>query len=232
MVTNNITENLRVVKERVATACARVGRPVDDVTIIAVTKTHGADTVNAIVSAGIVDVGENRIQEFIAKRPGVTAECRWHLVGTLQRNKATKAIGQFEMIHSVDTIRIAEALSRLGHESDVTTRILLEVNTTGETTKHGFAPAETLGVAEKIAGLSSLRLEGLMTLGPLTDSTTTIRRSFQSLFRLREKLERDLGMPLPHLSMGMSDDFEIAVEEGATLIRLGRVLLGERAGSR
>jgi pyridoxal phosphate enzyme (YggS family) len=225
---STIKENLQRVQERIESAGSRVGRAIEDVTIIAVTKTHGSETVDAVLEAGVTDIGENRIQEFLAKRSKVTKPCRWHLVGTLQRNKATKAIGQFAMIHSVDRLKLAETLDRLGKENDWTTRILLEVNTTGEETKHGFTPDEVPAVAARVAGLSSLRLEGLMTLGPLTDDQTVIRRSFQSLFRLREKIEDTLAIPLPHLSMGMSDDFEIAVEEGATLVRLGRVLLGAR----
>jgi pyridoxal phosphate enzyme (YggS family) len=221
-----IIENLESVRERIARACSHVGRAVDDVTIIAVTKTHEPDTVDAVIEAGVADIGENRIQEFLGKEPDVNKPCRWHLIGTLQSNKATKAIGRFEMIHSIDRLKIAEVLSRLGEENGVTTRVLIEVNTTGETTKHGFAPDQTPEAAARIAELPSLELEGLMTLGPLTDNQTAIRRSFQSLFRLREKIEDSTGRSLPHLSMGMSDDFEIAVEEGATLVRLGRVLLG------
>ncbi len=223
-----IVENLERIRERVAQACSRVGRAVDDVTIIAVTKTHEPETVDAVIAAGIADIGENRIKEFAAKEPEVTRPCRWHLIGTLQSNKATKAIGRFEMIHSVDRLKIAAVLSRLGEENGVTTRILIEVNTSGEPTKHGFAPDETPEAASRIAELPSLELEGLMTLGPLTDNQTAIRRSFQSLFRLNEKIGESLGKPMPHLSMGMSDDFETAVEEGATLVRLGRVLLGAR----
>jgi len=225
---SDIVENLERVRERIAQACSRVGRAVDDVTIIAVTKTHEPEMVDAVIAAGIADIGENRIQEFAAKAPKVIRPCRWHLVGTLQSNKATKAIGRFEMIHSVDRLKIAEVLSRLGEENGVTTRILIEVNTSGEPTKHGFAPDETPEAASRIAELPSLELDGLMTLGPLTDNQTAIRRSFQSLFRLNEKIGESLGKSMPRLSMGMSDDFEIAVEEGATLVRLGRVLLGAR----
>ena len=223
-----IVENVERVRERIAQACSHVGRVIDDVTIIAVTKTHEPETVEAVIEAGVTDIGENRIQEFMAKQPDVNKPCRWHLVGTLQSNKATKAIGRFEMIHSIDRLKIAEVLSRLGKESGVTTRILIEVNTTGEATKHGFAPDQTPEAAARIAELPSHELEGLMAVGPLTANQTAIRRSFQSVFRLREKIEASLGRPLPHLSMGMSDDFEIAVEEGATLVRLGRVLLGAR----
>ena len=227
--THGIKENLAVVRERIGAACARAGRSEAQVTIVAVTKTHGPETVNAVLDAGIADIGENRIQEFLAKRWQVTRACRWHLVGPLQRNKAAKAIDRFELIHSVDRLRIAETLSRLGEENDVTTPILLEVNTTREATKHGFAPEETPDMAATIVELPGLRLEGLVTLGPLPEDQESIRRSFRSLFRLKAKLESDLGRPLPHLSMGMSGDYEIAVEEGATLVRLGRVLLGERA---
>jgi pyridoxal phosphate enzyme (YggS family) len=225
---NRIADNVERVRERIATACARVGRPAEGVTIVAVTKTHGPEVVDAVIDAGIADIGENRIQEFLAKRHEVKGACRWHLVGTLQRNKATKAIDRFELIQSVDRWRIAEALSRLGEEHDVTTKVLLEVNTTGEATKHGFAPEHTPEMAARVASLPWVQLEGLMTMGPLTDDETVIRRSFQSLFRLKSKIEGDLKTPLAHVSMGMSDDFEIAVEEGATVVRLGRVLLGQR----
>jgi pyridoxal phosphate enzyme (YggS family) len=223
-----IADNLKRINERIAAACSRVGRPVDAVTIVAVTKTHGPETVDAVIESGLSDIGENRIQEFLGKRDKVKAPCRWHLIGTLQSNKATKAIGQFALVHSVDRLKIAETLNRLGEENDLRTRVLLEVNTSRETTKHGFEPAETSAAAARIDGMPALQLDGLMTLGPLTDNTTAIRRSFQSLFRLKEKIEGSIGRTLPHLSMGMSDDFEIAVEEGATLVRLGRVLLGDR----
>ncbi len=223
----DIAENLQRVRDRVEKACARVGRSIEDVTIVGVTKTHGADAIDKLIDAGVADIGENRIQEFLAKAPLVSRSCRWHLVGTLQTNKATKAISRFVMIHSIDRLKIADVLSRVGGENDATTRILLEVNTSREATKHGFTADEAADAASTIAALPNLRLEGLMTIGPLTGDHAVIRRSFQSLARLREKLERSLKNPFPHLSMGMSDDFEIAVEEGATLLRLGRVLLGE-----
>jgi pyridoxal phosphate enzyme (YggS family) len=223
-----IVENLAKVRDRIEAACGRVGRAVDDVTVVAVTKTHGADVVERVIEAGISDVGENRMQEFLEKRPQVTLPCRWHLVGTLQRNKAGRALGQFSLVHSVDRVRLAETLSRLGGEQGETTRILLEVNTSGEATKHGFHPGDIQAAASEIAGLPNLELLGLMTIGPLTDDETAVRRAFQTLFRLKEKLERDLGKPLPDLSMGMSDDFETAIEEGATIVRLGRVLFGAR----
>ena len=224
----SIADNVRKVRDNIAAAAARVGRAPSDVTVVAVTKTHGADAVNAIVDAGIADVGENRVQEFLEKAPRVERPCRWHLIGTLQSNKATKAIGRFEMFHAVDRPKIAETLSRLGVEHGVTTRVLVEVNTSGESTKHGVAAEETPDMAARVEALPALELVGLMTLGPLTEDRSAIRRSFQSLFRLREKIDTTLGRHLPHLSMGMSDDYEIAVEEGATIVRLGRVLFGPR----
>jgi pyridoxal phosphate enzyme (YggS family) len=223
-----IEKNLQEVRTRIAAACRRVGRKADEVTIIAVTKTHGPAVVEAAIAAGVADIGENRVQEFIEKRSQVQRPCRWHLIGTLQRNKATKAIGEFEMIHSVDRVKLAETLQRLGSTRDLTTRVLLEVNTSGEATKHGFDAGEVIAAARAVAAMDHLQLEGLMTLGPLTEDATRIRRAFQSLFRLREKIELDLGRALPHLSMGMSGDYEIAVEEGATMVRVGRVLFGAR----
>ena len=223
----DIKQNLENVRERVARACERVGRQVEGVTIVAVTKTHGPQTVDAVVDAGVADVGENRIQEFVKKKAEVTRPCRWHLVGTLQRNKAAKAVGEFTLIHSVDRIKLAETLNRLSGERGVTTRVLLEVNTSREITKHGFEPEEIPRAVRAIGAMTGVQLDGLMTIGPLTDDETAIRRAFQSLFRLKRKVENEAAAML-HLSMGMTDDFEIAVEEGATLIRLGRVLLGPR----
>ena len=224
-----IKDNLEIVRDRIARACARSGRGVDEVTIVAVTKTHGPEVVDAVVEAGVVDVGENRIQEFLEKKQHVTRACRWHLVGTLQRNKATKALGQFEMIQSVDRLRLAETLSRLSVERGLETRVLIEVNTSGEATKHGVAPDEVVDLAGAVRELPGLLLDGLMTIGPLTDDESRIRQSFQLLREIRSRAEEELGATLRHLSMGMSDDFDIAVEEGATIIRLGRVLFGERS---
>jgi len=231
MMRDTIEANLCRVRERIEEACRRVGRPNSDVIIVGVTKTFGPEIVNALVDAGVEHIGENRIQEFIEKKPRVTRPCRWHLVGTLQRNKATKAVGQFELIHSVDRLTLAETLSRLGEERGITTRILLEVNTSGESTKHGFTPDDVAEAAAKVAALPGLSFEGLMTVGPLTGDPAVVRRSFERLRTLRDRIETGLGRSLAHLSMGMSDDFDIAVEEGATMVRLGRVLLGEHRGA-
>jgi pyridoxal phosphate enzyme (YggS family) len=212
----------------VEAALRGAGRSGDRVTVVGVTKTWGPEMVESLVEAGIEDVGENRIQEFLGKHEMVGRPCRWHLVGHLQSNKATKAIGRFHCVQSLDSVRLAETLSRLGVERGISTRALLQVNTSGESTKHGL-PAEALEeAAAAIAELPAIELLGLMTIGPLSLDLAETRRCFQELFRLRESVSRSLDRPLAELSMGMSGDFEAAIEEGATIVRLGTVLTGER----
>ena len=225
---STIQDNLKRVRERIEAALTRAGRSGDRVTIVGVTKTFGADKVDELVRAGVADVGENRLQEFLAKRELVTEDCRWHLIGHLQRNKATKAIGSFFMVHSVDSVRIAETLDRLGRERGVVTRSLLQVNTSGEAAKHGFSVEEAVDGAAALDALPNVRLDGLMTIGPLSMDETETRRCFRTLHHLREQASGVLKRKLEHLSMGMSGDFETAVEEGATILRLGTILLGER----
>ncbi len=223
-----IEANVERVKRRVADACARSARDAAEVTIVGVTKTFGPEVVDAMVEAGVGDIGENRIQEFLDKCSVVTRSCRWHFIGTLQRNKATKAVGRFELIHSVDNLELARALDRIGRERGISTRVLFEVNTSGEPSKRGFAPVELPDAARTASSLPALSLEGLMTVGPLTHDASAVRSAFALLRDLRDRTQGELGSRFAHLSMGMSDDFEIAVEEGATIIRLGRVLLGAR----
>lgn len=229
---SSIAKNIGIVRERIAAALQRSGRSGETVTIVGVTKKFGHERVEELIRAGIEDIGENRIQEFAEKKPMVRLPCRWHLVGTLQRNKATKAIGQFHLIHSIDSLRLAEALNRLGEERSIITRVLMQINTSGESTKHGFSPDEIMDPAGAISQLPFLKLEGLMTIGPLTEDASLTRRSCRKLRNLRDEMQRILRISLPELSMGMSDDFEIAVEEGATIVRLGTILLGERPHSK
>lgn len=223
-----LSQKIDRVRERIGGALERSGRGNENVRIVGVTKTMGHERVLELIRCGITDIGENRIQEFLEKSERVDLPCNWHLIGTLQRNKAGKAIGRFALIQSLDSMKLARTLNRLGGEHNQVTRVLVEVNTSGETTKHGFAPEETEACIGEIAELPYLELAGLMTIGPFTDDTAAQRRAFRSLFDIRGRLERSLSISLPELSMGMSDDFEIAVEEGATIVRLGRVLLGER----
>ncbi len=225
---STISDNVQRVRERVESAARRAGRRADEVRIVAVTKTFGPDVVEAIVRAGIEDIGENRVQEFLAKADAVTLPCRWHLVGPLQRNKARKVVGRVSLMHAIDGLRVAETVDRIAGEDDRVADILLEVNTSGEAGKHGVGPGEALAAGEAIASLRHLRLLGLMTIGPLSGGVPAARRSFRDLAAIARDLRRVTGLELPELSMGMSEDFEAAVEEGATLIRLGRVIAGDR----
>ena len=223
-------DNLERVREKIARAAEQTGRSVSDITIIAVTKTFGPEIVETAVRGGIIDIGENRVQEFLSKAEHVSLDCRWHLIGHLQTNKVNKAAGRFSLIQSVDSMKIAERLSRAGEERGIVTDILVEVNTSGEESKHGFAPEETIEAFGAVSQLPALQVRGLMTVGPWVTDTAVITAAFAGLRNLKERIERagTGGMVLEHLSMGMSGDFEIAIAEGSTMVRLGRVLFGER----
>lgn len=226
----SVRENLERVRERVARAAERAGRRESDVTIVAVTKTHGPEVVTEAIEAGIRDIGENKVQEFLAKAPAVTLPCRWHLVGHLQSNKVNKVIGRFALVQSVDSLKLAEIVGRAGERDGVVTDVLLEVNTSGEESKYGLAPDAALETCAAIARVPNVRVLGLMTVGPLVDDVAVTAAAFARLRRLKEEIEaaRIGNVSMEHLSMGMTDDFELAIAEGATMIRLGRVLFGDR----
>ncbi len=197
------------------------------VRIVAVTKTHGPEAIRAAVQAGLEDVGENRVQEALAKQEQLAdLPVRWHLVGSLQRNKARHAIGRFALIHSVDRAELAQELARRAAPGR-RQAVLVEVNCSAEPQKGGVDPAGLEPLLAVIAGLPALELRGLMTMAPLTTDEALQRRAFGLLRRLRERMTA-AGYPLPELSMGMSADFGTAVEEGATMVRLGTLLFGER----
>ena len=229
--TDTIETRLARVRERIDEAARRAGRDGASVRIVAVTKTFGPGAVEAIVRAGLDDIGENRVQEMLAKADRVRTPCRWHLLGPLQRNKVRKVVGRIAMLHALDDLRVADALDRVAAERDVVVDVLVQVNTSGEATKHGFAPERAVEAVVEAARRERLRVRGLMTIGPLGGSPEAVRRAFGDLARLRAQAQERLGRALPELSMGMSDDFEIAVEEGATIVRLGRVLTGPRSGA-
>jgi hypothetical protein len=213
----------------VAAACERAGRSPDEVTVVGVSKTFPATLVVEACRAGLTDIGENRVQEAAAKIPAVEAlgsRPRWHLVGHLQTNKVKTALGLFDIIHSVDSVRLAEFISRQAASLPVRQAgplpILLEVNVAGETSKFGLRPEETGRALEQMARLPGLAVQGLMTVAPLVDDPEEVRPVFRELRRLRDALG------LHHLSMGMTDDFEVAIEEGATMVRIGRAIFGPR----
>ncbi len=210
---------------RIATAAARAGREPSDIQLVAISKTVPLERLQVAVAAGLTAMGENRVQEAtpkVAALPGV----EWHLVGQLQGNKAGRAIELFEVIQSVDSTALAERLSRLA--GDRTVRILLQVNVDADPAKGGFTPAELREQLGGILSLPGLRTDGLMTVGRLVERPEDARSTFVGLRRLSESLRHTHATLGPALSMGMSDDFEVAVEEGATIVRVGRALFGER----
>ena len=203
-------------------------RAAQPVTIVAVTKGFGTDAVRAALAAGMGDIGENRVQEAVQKQDELGAGdkglgIRWHLIGHLQRNKARVVPGRFEMVHSVDSLELANELDKRA----TALRVLLQVNVAGESQKSGCTPDETPALARQVAALEHLRLEGLMTMAPLTDDVDAQRRTFRGLRVLRDRIKEE-GLWLPTLSMGMSGDYASAAQEGATVIRLGTVLFGPR----
>lgn len=229
MYDERLSEALPRVEERVAAALSRAGRT-GAVRLVAVTKGHPAEAVLAAHAAGLRDVGENRVQELDEKRAALPdVAVSWHLIGHLQRNKARRAVALFDWIHSIDSLRLAQELSKEAHRAGTTVRALVQVNASGEETKGGFDAAREADAVAEVAALPGLRCEGLMTMAPYTDEERVLRGTFR---RTRELLERCVaeGAALHgrELSMGMSHDYEIAIEEGSTMIRLGTVLFGER----
>ena len=211
---------------RVHQARAGLSHPVR---IVAVTKSQGPEAVRAAAAAGLDDVGENRVQEALAKiDTPVGARATWHMIGHLQRNKAKQVPGRFALVHSVDSGELAMELERRAVERGVTLRALIQVNLAGEVQKSGCAPAAAPALARAVAGHAHVKLEGLMTMAPLTVDEAVQRRTFRALRALRDALQEE-GLWLPALSMGMSSDYGAAVEEGATMLRLGTVLFGPRA---
>ena len=212
-------------RERIRTAVARGGHG-QDVTIVAVTKTHGPDAVQAVFDAGIRDVGENRVQEALEKMASLAVPVRWHLVGHLQRNKV-KALDRFALLQSLDSARLADAVSVVGEQTGTPVQVLVQVNVSGEATKGGFPPDLLPGEAERLVSRSGLVVRGVMTIAPERATERELRAVFAGARSAREMLAA-AGHPAVELSMGMSGDYEIAVEEGATMVRLGTILFGAR----
>jgi pyridoxal phosphate enzyme (YggS family) len=216
---------LAEVQVRVAAAVARGGHG-QRVTVIAVTKTHGPEAVRAAWQAGLPDVGENKVQEALGKMAAVDVPVRWHLIGHLQRNKV-RELDHFALVHSIDRASLADAVSAFGLARKRSVDALVQVNVAGEETKGGFAPADMPAEAERFVSRAGVRVTGVMTMAPIDANERTLRRVFEGARSARELLVT-AGHPAFDLSMGMSNDYEIAVEEGATMIRLGTVLFGER----
>jgi pyridoxal phosphate enzyme (YggS family) len=220
-----LAERVADVRARIAAAVARGGHG-QQVTIVAVTKTHGADAARAAYEAGLHDVGENKVQEALRKMALVEVPVRWHLVGHLQRNKV-KALEQFVLLHSLDSARLADAVCAFGLERGRAVDALVELNLSGEDSKGGYTLSELLPEAERLAPLAGIRVRGVMTMASFSATESQLHRVFAEAREAREELIA-AGHPAEELSMGMSNDYEIAVEEGATLVRLGTILFGAR----
>lgn len=220
--------NLRGVEERIKAACERARRDRSEIEIVAVSKTHPPETVREAASLGVGIFGENKVQEARAKIPECGNGLRWDFIGHLQTNKAREAVHYFDVIHSVDSLRLAEALSKEAALAGKNQRVLLEVNVSGEKSKFGIPPEDLTGVLGSVNALPHLTVEGLMTMAPFSDDPEKARPHFRRLRELRAQAATRTGIPLPQLSMGMTDDFEVAVEEGATLVRIGTAIFGER----
>jgi PLP dependent protein len=224
----DLETNLRAIQQRIEAACARAGRDPASVTLVAVTKGQPPEVVCAAAALGLCLFGESKVQEAKAKIPACPGKLRWHMVGHLQTNKCREAVGLFEMVQSVDSLHLAEELNQRAEQASKTLPVLLEVNAVGEASKFGYRPEQLLADLDRINALPRLELHGLMTVPPWTPDPDALRPIFRQMRELKERCEQVLGAPLPHLSMGMTGDFEVAIEEGATMVRIGTALFGER----
>jgi len=225
----NFTENLDSIRQRIAAACARAGRDTAAVTLLAVSKTHPPEAIREAVEAGQLLFGENKIQEAKAKIPLCPGRARWQFIGHLQSNKVRDAVELFELIQGVDTLAIAREISKRAVQAAKTMPILLEVNVAGESSKFGYPPDQLLAELKELNALPKIEIQGLMAIPPYVAVPEKARPYFQKLREVKTRAEDVLGAPLPQLSMGMSGDFEVAIEEGATIVRVGTALFGERA---
>jgi pyridoxal phosphate enzyme (YggS family) len=224
----DIAANLNSIQERIAAACERSGRIPSSVTLMAVTKTHPPETVQLAADLGIVYVGENKLQEAKAKIPQCPGKLRWHFIGHLQSNKVRDAVELFEMIQSVDSLSLAQEVNKRCEQAGKRMPVLLEVNLAGEASKFGYVPERLLADLSELNALPRLEIHGLMTVPPWKPVAEQVRPFFREARELKQRCEDRIGAPLPQLSMGMSGDFEVAIEEGATLVRIGTALFGER----
>jgi PLP dependent protein len=225
----DLAANFETIRRRIADACARARRDISQVQLLAVSKGHGPDAIAGAAQLGQTLFGENKVQEAKAKIPLCPGRLRWHMIGHLQSNKCRDAVQLFDMIQGVDSLALATEINKQADKFAKTMPILLEVNVAGESSKFGYNPDALLAEFEQINSLPKIETHGLMTVPPYSPNAERSREYFQQLRALKEKCEAILGAPLPHLSMGMSGDFEIAIEEGATIVRIGTALFGPRS---
>lgn len=228
-----ITENIETVRRRIREACFRCGRKPEEVLLVGVSKTFSPEHIREAMAAGLRDFGESYAQELREKREQLREEdIRWHFIGHLQTNKVKYLTDFVYLIHSVDNIRVAEEINKRAEKAGRKVNILLEVRTTTEATKYGIMPDKTVELAKQTSKLPWISVQGLMTMGPFSDDPNDSRPSFRQLVELRKQIEQEgiPGITMQHLSMGMTHDFEVAIEEGATMVRIGTAIFGERKG--
>lgn len=223
-----IAENLAILRQKIEETCKKTGRNSADIKIVAVSKYFGVDSILEAKKCGLTDFGENRAQELVLKFERLQNKVTWHFIGTLQKNKVKYVVSSAELIHSVDSVELVEEINKRAEKIEKVQKILLEIKTSGEETKSGLETEnEILNLVKKCSELRNIKLTGLMTMAPLTDDVNIIRKSFRDLRNLKNKINNK-GYNLTELSMGMTSDFEIAIEEGATMIRIGSAIFGDR----
>ena len=227
----SIRDNLSRVQDRIAAAAARAGRNPTSIGLVAVSKTKPVSLIVEAIDAGITDIGENRVQEAQSKHPQIASLVKWHLVGHLQRNKVKQALRIFNLIHSVDSLHLLDEIDRRSAQLNRTTEVLIQVNTSAEPSKYGLEPNQTLNFIENTHPYTHVRIKGLMTIGAFLPDPEAVRPMFVLLRQLRDKItaQQFPKVEMDNLSMGMTNDFEVAIEEGANLIRVGTAIFGERA---
>lgn len=228
----DIPSNINAIHQRMDAACARVGRASNSVSLLAVSKGQPPEAISLALQSGLLVFGENKVQEAKAKIPLCPGKARWQMIGHLQSNKCRDAVHLFEMIQSVDSFSLAQEINKWAVNLTKTMPILLEVNVAGESSKFGYTPEKLLADLSRINALPKIEIHGLMTIAPWSEDPEKVRPVFRKLRELKSECEQLLGAPLPQLSMGMSGDFEVAIEEGATLIRVGTALFGPRSSAR
>lgn len=225
-----IANRLASVHSAIAAAASRSGRTPADIELLAVSKTHPPEAVREAIDAGQLLFGESRVQEARAKIPLLPSHARWHFVGHLQKNKIRHALGLFELVHGIDSLDLARDFNRIAAEAGAFPRVLLELNVAGEATKFGFPPEKLRAQMEELLALDRLAIDGLMCIPPPQPDAESARKYFVALREWRDRLQSEFRVPLPRLSMGMSGDYAVAIEEGSTLVRVGSAIFGERSG--
>ena len=229
---SSVTENVERLRARIDKACGKVSRTIDDITIVGVTKTVEPLRIQQAVDAGITTLGENRVQEAATKIEEVRGEITWHMVGHLQRNKVKKAVTMFDMVQSVDSLSLAQEIDKRSREAGKVMDVLVEVHTSSEETKYGVAPEKAIDLVGEISQLKNIAVKGLMTIGTFTDDEGLVRYCFKTLRELGEQVSAS-GIPhaeIKYLSMGMTSDYELAIEEGSNMVRIGTAIFGARQG--